>query len=257
MIIATFNANSLRSRLGIVLPWLNENQPDVLAIQETKAQDADFPLEAFDESGYHVIFRGQKAYNGVALLSKQPPTEIVSHLPQDPDDQARFLKAQIGPVTLVNTYVPQGMDVDSDKFQYKLNWFRWLGEYLEENHSPDELLLWLGDLNVARTDIDVHDPKRLWGHVCFCEPVQKALENVMAWGLTDVFRTLNPEPGQYTFWDYRAPNALAQNRGWRLDYLMATAPLAETCTRSWIDTAPRAQPKPSDHTFVLAEFDIE
>lgn len=256
MIIATFNANSLRSRLEIVLNWLADHQPDVLAIQETKVQDAEFPLEAFDDTGYRVVFRGQKAYNGVAILSKEPLTEIVSHLPQDSSDQARFLKGKIGPVTILNTYVPQGMEVDSDKFKYKLDWFRWLGEYLEENHSPDEPLVWLGDLNVARTDIDVHDPKRLWGHVCFCEPVQTALENVMKWGLTDVFREFHPEPDHYTFWDYRARNALEQNRGWRLDYLMATGPLLKTCKRCWIDKAPRGLPKPSDHTFVLAEFDI-
>lgn len=256
MIIATFNANSLRSRLPVVLPWLEANQPDILAIQETKVQDVDFPLEAFDSTGYRVIYRGQKKYNGVAILSKEPPTEIVSHLPQDSTGQARFLKAKVGPVTILNTYVPQGMAVDSEKFHYKLDWFRWLRDYMEDHHNPDEPLLWLGDLNVARTDIDVHSPKRLWGHVCFCEPVQKALENVMDWGLTDVFRTFHPEPEQYTFWDYRSPNALERNRGWRLDYIMATEKLTRSCKRCWIDKEPRGWEKPSDHTFLVAEFDI-
>ncbi len=257
MIIATFNANSLRSRLDVVLPWLEANQPDVLAIQETKVQDVDFPLDAIDDAGYRVVFRGQKKYNGVAILSKEPVTNVLAHLPQDTTDQARFLKAKVGPVTILNTYVPQGMAVDSDKFEYKLNWFRWLREYIDKNHTPDEPLLWLGDLNVARTEIDVHDPKRLWGHVCYCQPVQDALENVMDWGLTDVFRNFYPdEPDHYTFWDYRAINALAQNRGWRLDYLMATAKLADTCKRCWIDKEPRGWNKPSDHTFLVAEFEI-
>ena len=256
MMIATFNANSLRSRLGVVLPWLASNQPDVLAIQETKVQDADFPLDAFDDTGYKIIYRGQKKYNGVAILSKEPATDVVSHLPQDASDQARFLKAKVGPVTILNTYVPQGMEVDSEKFEYKLNWFRWLRDYMDAHHNPDEPLVWLGDLNVARTDIDVHDPKRLWGHVCFCEPVQKSLEEVMDWGLTDVFRKFHPEPDHYTFWDYRAPNALKRNAGWRLDYIMTTDTLTKVCKRCWIDRDPRGWEKPSDHTFLLAEFDI-
>lgn len=256
MKIATFNANSIRSRADIICKWLDANQPDVLAIQETKVQDADFPLEAFEATGYHVIYRGQKTYNGVAILSKTKPDEIVSRLPQDSTDQARFLKAKIGPVTILNTYVPQGMDVDSDKFQYKLNWFGWLKDYLEKHHSPKEPLLWLGDLNVARQDIDVHNPKGLWGSVCFCEPVQKALENVMEWGLTDVFRRFCPDPEQYTFWDYRVPNGFKRNVGWRLDYIMATETLVKTCQNCWIDKEPRGWEKPSDHTFLIAEFGL-
>lgn len=254
MKIATFNANSLRSRLDIIRPWLKTHQPDILAIQETKVQDADFPIEAFESSGYHIIYRGQKKYNGVAILSKKKPVEVVSHLPQDPTDQARFLKAKIGSVIVLNTYIPQGMDVNSEKFQYKLNWFKWLREYLQENHAPDEPVVWLGDLNVARQDIDVHDPKSLWGHVCFCESVQKALENVMKWGLTDIFREFCPEPEQYTFWDYRVPNGFKRNVGWRLDYIMATASLRKSCQNCWIDKEPRGWTKPSDHTFLAAEF---
>ena len=256
MIIATFNANSLRSRLDTVLSWLKTHQPDVLAIQETKVQDVDFPIDAFDGTGYHVTYRGQKAYNGVAILSKKEPTEIVSHLAQDPTDQARFLKVKIEDVVILNTYIPQGMDVESEKFQYKLNWFRWLGEYLKEHHTPKERLIWLGDFNVARQDIDVHDPKRLWGHVCFCEPVQKALKSIIEWGFTDVFREFHPESGHYTFWDYRGRNALKQNRGWRLDYIMATAPMANVCKDCTIDKGPRGWAKPSDHTFLAAEFDV-
>ena len=257
MIIATFNANSLRSRLEVVLPWLKANQPDILAIQETKVQDADFPLDAFDDSEYKIVYRGQKKYNGVAILSKESMSEIVSHFPADDSDQARFLTAKIGPLTILNTYVPQGMAVDSEKFEYKLNWFRWLREYMEEHYTPQDQLLWVGDLNVARSNLDVHDPERLWGHVCFCEPVQKALVEVMEWGWVDVFRHFYPEePDHYTFWDYRAGNAFKNNRGWRIDYIMATKPLMKSCKRCWVDRAPRGWNKPSDHTFLLAEFDI-
>ncbi len=257
MLIATFNTNSLRSRLDIILKWLDANQPDMLAIQETKVQDKDFPIDAFDRTGYHLVYRGQKAYNGVAIVSKQPAVEVVSHLSQDPADQARFLKAKIGPVTILNTYIPQGMDVASEKFQYKLDWFQWLHEYLQQHHRPEEPLLWLGDMNVARQDIDVHDPKRLWGHVCFCKSVQEAFENVAQWGFIDVFRKFNPEPDHYTFWDYRVPNGFQRNIGWRLDYIMATRPLADACTESRIDKGPRGWTKPSDHTFLLAQFEIE
>jgi exodeoxyribonuclease-3 len=126
MRIATFNANSIRSRFSVLTKWLQLHQPDILAIQETKVQDVDFPLSDFGQTGYHIVFRGQKKYNGVAILSKAKPTEVLSTLQQDSTDQARFLKARIGNVTLINTYIPQGAAIDSDKFQYTLDWFRWL-----------------------------------------------------------------------------------------------------------------------------------
>lgn len=257
MKVATFNANSIRSRTDTIRKWLLVNQPDILAIQETKVQDTHFPMEAFEGTGYHIIYRGQKTYNGVAILSKLKPVDVVSRFEPDLTDQARFLKAKIGPLTILNTYVPQGVDVSSDRFQYKLNWLGWIKTYLQQHHSPAEPLLWVGDLNVARQDIDVHDPKRLWGHVCFCQEVQTALENVMEWGLTDLFRCFYPEPEQYTFWDYRVPNGFKRNLGWRLDYIMATAPLVKTCKNCWIDKEPRGWEKPSDHTFLVAEFDLK
>jgi exodeoxyribonuclease-3 len=212
-------------------------------------------MDALEETGLHVIYRGQKTYNGVAILSKQEPVEIVSHLSGDPTDQARFLKAKIGHVTVLNTYIPQGMEVGSENFHYKLKWFGWLRDYLDNHHCPTEPLVWLGDLNVAREERDVHNPAGLWGHVCFCQPVQEALENVMKWGLTDVFRQFCSEPGQFTFWDYRVPNGFKRNIGWRLDYIMATAPLVKICQNCWIDKEPRGWPKPSDHTFLAARFE--
>jgi exodeoxyribonuclease-3 len=256
MRVATFNANSIRSRFNVLAKWLQLHQPDILAVQETKVQDVDFPVSDFSKTGYKVIFRGQKKYNGVAILSKAEPTEVISTLQQDTTDQARFLKARIGPITLINTYIPQGAAIDSDKFQYKLDWFRWLGDYLQQHHTPDEPILWVGDLNVAKEDIDVHDPERLWGHVCFCEPVQKALQEIIKWGFIDIFREKHPEPGQYTFWDYRAPNGLNRNTGWRLDYIMMTPKIADKCIDCWIDREPRGWDKPSDHTFLVADIDI-
>ncbi|MHC5082529.1 MAG: exodeoxyribonuclease III [Planctomycetota bacterium] len=256
MKIATYNANSIRKRADSILKWLAHHQPDVLAIQETKVQDVDFPIDIFANAGYHVLFRGQKKYNGVAFLSKHEPKNVVSRLDADPDDQARFLKADFGEITIVNTYIPQGREVDSEKFQYKLDWFGWLKHFFDTQLDPDKPVIWLGDLNVAREDIDVHDPKRIWGHVCFCEPVQTALSEVMDWGLIDVFRKLHPEPDQYTFWDYRVANALERKIGWRLDYIMVTRKLADICTDCRIDTEPRTWESPSDHTYLLADFDI-
>ena len=254
MQIATFNANSIRSRLGILRPWLEHHQPDVLCIQETKVQDDDFPLDAFEDTGYEVIFRGQKKYNGVALLSKVPLTEIEWSLPADPRTEARFLKARAGRISIVNTYIPQGQAPDSEKFQYKLDYFRWLKEYFASSFDPAEPVVWCGDLNVARQAIDVHDPEGLWGHVCYCQAVQDAMEEVMTWGFTDIFRKLCPEPDQYTFWDYRVANAVKRKMGWRLDYILTTAPLTADCRKCWIDTAPRLLEKPSDHTFLVADF---
>lgn len=256
MRVATFNANSVRSRFSVLFKWLQLHQPDILAIQETKVQDVDFPVSDLAQTGYKVVFRGQKKYNGVAILSKAEPKEVVSTLPQDTTDQARFLKARIGNLTLINTYIPQGAAIDSDKFQYKLNWFGWLRDYLRQHHTPDEPILWVGDLNVAKEDIDVHDPERLWGHVCFCEPVQKAFQEIIEWGFVDVFREKHPGPGQYTFWDYRVPNSLNRNVGWRLDYIMMTSKIADKCIDCWIDREPRGWDKPSDHTFLAADIDI-
>lgn len=255
MQVATFNANSIRSRLPVIVKWMELHQPDILAIQETKVQDADFPMSAFNQIGYDIIFRGQKKYNGVAIFSKLKPTEIVTTLRQDPMDQARFLKARIGDVILINTYIPQGASVDSEKFKYKLDWFDWFLEHLQQHHRPDDQIIWVGDLNVAKEDIDVHDPKRLWGHVCFCEEVQKSLQKVINWGFIDIFREKHPEPGHYTFWDYRVPNGFKRNIGWRLDYIMMTSIIADKCNDCWIDKEPRGWDKPSDHTFLIADIE--
>lgn len=257
MKIATFNVNSIRSRIEHVRRWLADHRPDVLALQETKVQDDEFPCDAFSDTGYHIIFRGQKKYNGVALFSRIEPANIRDRLPGDTGHDARFLQADYGPVTVVNTYIPQGFEMGSDKFRCKLQWFAWLRDYFAELITPTSKLVWLGDLNVAREDIDVHDPEGLWGSVCFCKEIQNAFEDVMTLGLTDLFRLHHPEqPGLYTFWDYRVPNGFKRNLGWRIDYIIAADPLAKYCTRCEIDTAPRTAEKPSDHTVLWADLDI-
>ena len=255
MNIASFNVNSLRARLPTVIDWLNEKRPDVLCLQETKVQDADFPAEPFDEAGYNFVFAGQKSYNGVAILAKSRFADVQRGFEDEPKDEARLIKAEINGLVIVNTYVPQGYMPESDKFQYKLEWFRRLRKLFEDNFKPDDPVLWLGDLNIAPEPIDVYDPEGLLGHVCFHPDVHKELKKVMEWGFVDVFRKHCKEPGQYTFWNYRPINAVKRNLGWRLDHIMATKALAEKCTACFIDKAPRILPRPSDHTPIIAEFD--
>ena len=257
MRIATFNVNSIRARIGIVVAWLKKTKPDVLCMQETKVVDDDFPVMAFQGAGYHVAFRGEKGYNGVAIASRQPLKNVAFGIDDGgPRDEARLIRGTLGGVHIVNTYVPQGMDVKSPKYKYKLEWFSRLIGFFGKHYTPRRKVLWCGDLNIARTDIDLHDPKRLRGHVCFNPEVQAAFERVADWGFVDVFRKHHPEPGQYTFFDYRAPSALKAGKGWRIDLIMATKSLAAKSADCIIDLAPRKKPKPSDHTPLVAEFDV-
>ncbi len=255
--VATYNVNSVRARLPILLPWLERTRPHIACLQETKVQDPSFPTEAFREIGYHAVFRGDKAYNGVAILSTVKPTRVAFGLDDGgPVDEARLAAATIRGVRVVNTYVPQGRAADDPMFRYKLEWFGRLRSLFERTASPGDLVLWVGDFNVAPEPIDVHDPKRLLGHVCFRPEVSRALAEVRAWGFDDVFRRHVPGPDQYTFFDYRVRDAVLRNVGWRVDHIWATEPLARRSTSAWIDLDPRKQEGSSDHTPLLAEFEI-
>jgi exodeoxyribonuclease III len=255
--IATFNVNSIRSRMHILLPWLAAAGPDIVCLQETKVQDRDFPVEALEAAGYRAVFNGQKAYNGVAILSKGALSTIAGGFDDGgPSDGSRLLAADVGGLVVVNTYVPQGRDVDHEMYRYKLEWFGRLRAFFEAHFSADQPLVWVGDINVAPEDIDVHDPKRLLGHVCFNPQVTEALHRVTDWGFTDVFRKHVPEGGRYTYYDYRAAHAVADGKGWRIDHIHATRSLAERSIGCWIDLEPRLADKPSDHAPLLAAFDI-
>jgi exodeoxyribonuclease III len=256
MKIATFNANSVRTRIEIISDWIKVEQPDVLCLQETKVQDKDFPAGRFLDLGYQVIFKGQKSYNGVAIVSRHPLTDVRLSLPGKDDEQARFLSAVIGDLHVINAYVPQGVAPGTEKFQYKLEWLENLLSYLKVDCDPDKPILLAGDLNVALEPIDVHDPVGLKGQAGFHPDEQAVLKKIIEWGFSDIFRLHHKEGGRYTFWDYRAPNGFKRNIGWRIDYIFATLPLAGKSTDCRIDTAPRAGEKPSDHTFLVAEFDV-
>jgi len=256
--IATYNVNSIRSRLHILMPWLRENRPDVICLQETKVEDSKFPQTEFTDAGYHIAFRGERQYNGVAVASLEKPEAVACGLGDGATaDEDRLLQVSFPHVTVVNTYVPQGREREAPQFAYKLEWFQRLRRYFDRSFSPEQPLIWCGDLNVAPEAIDVHDPKRLRGHVCFTPEVWEAFDHVKEWGFVDVFRKHHPgEEQQYSFFDYRVPKSVARKLGWRVDHILATAPLAEKSTHCWIDLAPRMAEKPSDHTVVLAEFKL-
>lgn len=255
MKIASFNANGIRARLPILEKWLNAERPDILCVQETKVQDTDFPQKPFEDIGYHCRFKGQKSYNGVAILSLTEPHTFMTGF-QDGDDKEgpRLMTARFDDLTVVNTYIPQGREPDSEMFTYKLDWFKRLKAYFERHFSPDQNLIWTGDFNVAPEAIDVYDPDKLYGQVGYHPQEHEALKDVMEWGFEDLFRRHHPGEAAYTFWDYRLRGALKRGLGWRIDHICATAGLAKRSTDCRIDTEPRALPRPSDHTFIVADF---
>jgi exodeoxyribonuclease-3 len=255
--IATFNVNSIRPRVPILLEWLGQQQPEVLCVQETKVEDRDFPAAAFEEVGYRSSYFGQKAWNGVAILSRRPLDEVSRGLlPGGAAEEARLIRAVCSGVVIINAYVPQGRGVDDPNFAYKIAWLEALRRLLATEYSPGQPLLVCGDLNHAPAAIDVHDPEGLKGHVCYHPDVDSVFRKLLAWGLADLFRRHCPEPGQYSFYDYRVPNAVKRGVGWRIDHILVTPSLAGRSLACHIDLEPRLKPRPSDHTPVVAEFDL-
>lgn len=252
--IATWNVNSLRVRLNHVLEWLALRKPDVLALQETKVEDQHFPEEALRQAGYHVFFNGQKTYNGVALLSRSPLHNLLTALPNLDDIQRRVLIANISNLRIVNVYVPNGASPDSEKYTYKLKWLNKLQAYLQQELAQHPRLIVLGDFNIAPEDKDVHDPAAWEGHVLVSPAERSALKNILDLGLKDSFRLLNTEPGQYSWWDYRA-GAFRRNNGLRIDHILSSSELAPHCVRCEIDKEIRGWEKPSDHVPVIASYE--
>jgi exodeoxyribonuclease-3 len=255
--IATFNANSIRARMDIVLDWLDKNKPDVLCVQETKVTDAEFPGLPFIEKGYNVVFRGQKSYNGVAIMSLKKPSKVTAGFDDGKQaDESRFLYAQIGPVHVVNTYVPQGRELEHEMYQYKIQWFKRMKKYFNKNFTTRQKVVWVGDLNVAPDPMDIHNSEKHANHVCYHKDVRKAFADTVGWGFVDAFRKHHPEPDQYSYFDYRTVNAVGRKMGWRIDHILATPSLAKKSTDASIDLKPRLMERPSDHTFMVADFDL-
>jgi exodeoxyribonuclease-3 len=256
--VATYNANSIRARMDLILDWLEREQADVLCVQETKVQDKDFPVDPIRDAGHHVIYRGQKAHAGVAIISSMEPEGVAYGFDDGGEpDEPRLIRATYAGVPVVNTYVPQGRSVDSEHFGYKLDWFDRLRDLFDRHYDPEEPLVWVGDFNVAPEPIDIYDPTAKANHVDFHPEAREALERVRDWGFTDVFRRHHPdEEDQYTYYDYRAKNPIERGVGWRVDHIWATQPLAEFSKDAWIDYDTRRADRPSDHTILVAEFDI-
>ena len=253
MKIATWNVNSLKVRLPQVLEWLASTSPDVLVLQEIKQTTDAFDADAFSEIGYQSVASGQKTYNGVAVISREPSTDIVTDFPGFEDPQRRILATTINRVRVVNLYVPNGNSVGSEKYEYKLGWLRALKGFLESEMRTNENLVVLGDFNIAPDDRDVHDPEK-WGEGILCSPPERrALEELIDLGLSDVFRQFEQAEKTFSWWDYRAAG-FRRNAGLRIDLILASKALAEVCEASYIDREPRTWERPSDHTPVIAEF---
>jgi exodeoxyribonuclease III len=262
MKIATWNVNSIRTRLEHVKTWLDANPVDVLCVQETKVTDAEFPRSPLEELGYHVYINGQKSYNGVALLSRSPLEDVrlgfsavlgeaeIGNL----DDQKRVISGSLNGVRIVNLYVPNGSAVGSEKYDYKLRWLAVLHSYLKTWLEQTPELLVCGDFNVAPEDRDIHDPTGREKQVMATEAERQALQQaIFDLGLADAFRKFHPEEGQFSWWDYRAA-AFRRNLGWRIDHHYLSPQLYERAIACTIDITPRKWEKPSDHTPVIVEF---
>ena len=255
MRIATWNVNSLRVRLPQVLEWLARSAVDVLAMQETKLADPEFPRAELGAPGYHVLASGQKAYNGVALLSRWPLSDVNTDIPGFEDPARRVLAATTGGVRVVNLYVPNGQALDSDKYVYKLRWLEAAREWLREEARRYPRLVVLGDFNIAPDDRDVHDPAAWEGSVHVSEPERRSLRALLALGLIDLFRRFEQPPQSFSWWDYRLL-AFRRNHGLRIDLMLALEALAASCTACVIDREPRRAERPSDHAPVIADFSL-
>jgi len=254
MKIATWNVNSLKVRLPHVLDWLAAQQPDVLCLQETKTEDVNFPAAELQAAGYHAAFSGQKTYNGVAVLSRQAPADVHVGIPGFADEQKRVIAASIGDLRVICIYVPNGQDVASDKYQYKLRWLEALSSWLRQELAAHPRLALLGDYNIAPEDRDVHDPAAWQGQVLCSEPERAAFRQLTGTlELRDAFRLFEQADKQYSWWDYRMA-AFRRNAGLRIDHILLSAALSAECRACSIDKAVRALERPSDHAPVLAEL---
>jgi exodeoxyribonuclease-3 len=255
MKLASWNVNSIRARVDRVIAWLEAQRPDVLCMQELKCEEKDFPHERFTELGYSVARVCQKTYNGVAIATRATLADVRIGLDDGADDpQARLIAGTLDGVRILCAYVPNGQEVGSEKYTYKLEWLARLRRYLDAREKPGEPLLLCGDFNVAPEERDVYDPVGWAQQTLFHIDSRNALERVRAWGLTDTFRMHHQEAGAYSWWDYRSLS-FPHGKGLRIDHVFATESMARRCTKAWIDREARKGKQPSDHAPVLAVFE--
>lgn len=260
MKIASWNVNSLKVRLPHVIDWLTQSGTDILCLQELKMADEVVPAATFAEQGWHLCFTGQKTYNGVAIISRQPGQDIIKNIPDFADPQQRVIAATypLGAtqsLRVICAYVPNGQSLESDKYQYKLGWLEAFTAYIRAQLVQYPYVAVLGDFNIAPTDEDVHDPAAWAGQVLCSPPERAAFEQLIGLGLVDSFRKFPQAPKAYTWWDYRMMG-FRRNLGLRIDHILLSTALAERCTACDIDRAPRKLEKPSDHTPIVATLDL-
>lgn len=252
--IASWNVNSLKIRKEQALAWLEAHDIDVLALQETKLTDPNFPQEDFISHGYHVVCSGQKTYNGVAIISRMPQEQVLCDIPTLEDPQRRIIAATFGTLRLINLYVPNGSVVGSDKYAYKLHWLEGVKQYLQDQLKHYSQLVVVGDFNIAPADLDVHDPKAWEGHVLVSQPEREAFQRILALGLHDSFRVLYPDVSGFTWWDYRQA-AFRRNMGLRIDHILLSDALLKHCSAVEIDQSARRHERPSDHAPIIVVLD--
>lgn len=254
MKIATWNVNSIKSRLVHVLSWCEVNQPDILCLQETKCVDEKFPHQTLRALGYdHIAFHGESSYNGVAIISKYAIADPQKNLPGKADAQTRLIAGTVNGIPIVNVYVPHGTKLGTDKFSYKIDWLRRLRKYLDKKFDLNNNIILCGDLNVAPHELDVWSVPVWKEKIHFTKPERDAIQDLKKWGFVDVFRQINDDAREFSWWsNFR--HDFEKDRGLRIDHIWASPPLAATCTDCWIDKDPRGWEHPSDHAPVVAEF---
>jgi exodeoxyribonuclease-3 len=255
MKIATWNVNSLKVRLPHVLDWLAATDVDILCLQETKTLDENFPVDEISAAGYQAVYSGQKTYNGVAIISKEPATDIVTDIPGLDDPQRRILCATINGVRVLDLYVVNGQEVDSEKYTHKLHWLEKVTEFINAQLQQYERVVVVGDFNIAPEDRDVYDPEAWHERILCSTPERQALQKIIDLGLVDTFRLFDQPEKSYSWWDYRAA-AFRRNHGLRIDLILASESLSGNCSACVIDKEPRSLERPSDHTPVVAEFSL-
>jgi exodeoxyribonuclease-3 len=264
LLIATWNVNSIRTRLSQIINWINQVNPDILCLQETKVMDESFPVEPFEELGYSAEVYGQKSYNGVAIISKKKAENIkkgfygCSSFDQNIEifqDQKRLISADINGIKIINVYVPNGSSIESEKFEYKINWLNCLASFLDEQVKKGELICLMGDFNIAISDLDIHDPQKYEGGIMASEIERNALKNVLKGRLIDSFRIFEKNTGHWSWWDYRN-NSYELNKGWRIDHIYISKELSSKLKSSVIDSIPRGNSRPSDHAPVMIDLDL-
>ncbi len=263
MLIATWNVNSIRTRLSQIIDWMSQVNPDILCLQETKVMDDSFPIEPFKNLGYSVEVYGQKSYNGVAIISKTKAENVQKGFSfKDYDqnieiflDQKRLISAEFNGIKIINVYVPNGSSLESDKFQYKINWLNCLASFLNEQEEEGKSICLMGDFNVAPSDLDIHDPDKYEGGIMASEIERNALNNVLKERLIDSFRIFEKNTGHWSWWDYRN-NAYELNKGWRIDQIYISKELSSKLKSCVIDSSPRENVRPSDHAPVMIDLNL-